>query len=343
MKKNFYWKKVEKVIVPVAIASLLIGGTAYADGANRRSSLNSHGAVDITSTEGAILIDSADLVTLADEIDTLESTYKSTTKKALNNIGTYIKTDGSITHSAPSSQIEMPSFNQLANAIQNSQSSSSAIADLSSDIYYKKENGALVRKSTAGSNLSGTQRINLAPAAANNLSAGTVAFIDGKLLLGTGADVQTYYDTGYNKGYSQGESSGYSNGYSQGKTEGKNTGYQEGYAQGKAEGENSIKTNINSGNYDIKLHFRYRVYPISEDATCSLDTDAGDLTIQVRNGVIQNTFAINSLLPASFDEARNLDALWVCIMNNEAGVEGNYMQNAAWRGFYVTSVTITIY
>ena len=197
MKKQFLKKKM-KYVAPVLAAVLIISGTALADGSNRRSLITSHGAVEFTSEEGSILIDSEDLYTLADEIDDLETSYKSKTTEALNTINTYIRSDGTITHNKEDAdnQMEQPSFGLLANAIINSQSSSTAISDLSGTKYYKTNKGKI---STSGTG----NPITLNAATPDNLSAGQIAFVNGSMLLGTGADNEAYYNIGYADGYAQ--------------------------------------------------------------------------------------------------------------------------------------------
>ena len=197
MKKQFLKKKM-KYVAPVLAAVLIISGTALADGSNRRSLITSHGAVEFTSEEGSILIDSEDLYTLADEIDDLETTYKSKTTEALNTINTYIRSDGTITHNKEDAdnQMEQPSFGLLANAIINSQSSSTAISDLSGTKYFKTNKGKI---STSGTG----SPITLNAATPDNLSAGQIAFVNGSMLLGTGADNEAYYNIGYANGYAQ--------------------------------------------------------------------------------------------------------------------------------------------
>ena len=197
MKKQFLKKKM-KYVAPVLAAVLIISGTALADGSNRRSLITSHGAVEFTSEEGSILIDSEDLYTLADEIDDLETSYKSKTTEALNTINTYIRSDGTITHNKEDAdnQMEQPSFGLLANAIINSQSSSTAISDLSGTKYFKTNKGKI---STSGTG----SPITLNAATPDNLSAGQIAFVNGSMLLGTGADNEAYYNIGYADGYAQ--------------------------------------------------------------------------------------------------------------------------------------------
>ena len=197
-------KQTGLLLMVMAAGTLAAAGSVKAEeGGGRADRIRSKGIINYA--DDSVVIDSGDLILLADEIDILEDTYKSTTKDALKKIGTYIKPDGSVTHNVPSDQLAAPSFAQLASAIENSQSSSSAINDLSGEIYYKSGHGSLQKESEGGSG----EPISLAPATADDLSAGTVAYVDGTLLLGTGADNCTYYDQGFTGGYAQGFADGY--------------------------------------------------------------------------------------------------------------------------------------
>ena len=192
---------IKKTILPVLLSVTMISSTSLADGTNRQSQISSHGAVDITSGDGSVLIDSEDMKTLANETDTLESIYKTRLQQAVNRLNTFIQPDGSITHKkeASGNQMTLPSFDLLASAITNSQSSSTAIADLSGTNYYKTNEGKI---NTSGSGTS----VSLGAASADNLSAGKIAFVDGTLLLGTGSDNESYFNQGYTAGKPDGSS-----------------------------------------------------------------------------------------------------------------------------------------
>ncbi len=181
--------------VLVVLAGMLaaVGTVRAEEGGGRAGSIKSRGVIDYAG--GAVVIDASDLTGLANEIDALEEACKSGMLKALNDINTYIRTDGTVTHQAPGEQLQLPSFGQLADAVRASQSFASAREDLAGDLYFRTENGGLVRASEDGSG----EPVDLCAASAGNLSAGTVAYVDGQLLLGTGADNQTYYDLGYQK------------------------------------------------------------------------------------------------------------------------------------------------
>lgn len=57
-------------------------------------------------------------------------------------------------------------------------------------------------------NGSGTEKINVASATADNLSAGTAAWVNGSLILGTGSDNKSYYNKGSEEGYKKGYDEG---------------------------------------------------------------------------------------------------------------------------------------
>ena len=66
-----------------------------ADENNRRDYVKSKGKIDFDN--GTVVLDSTDLLYLADQVDELESIYKVTVIDALNKIGTYFRNDGSVT------------------------------------------------------------------------------------------------------------------------------------------------------------------------------------------------------------------------------------------------------
>ena len=187
----------------VLCCALAAAGIAKADHTGRRADkLNSKGIMKYSDDKE--VIDSSDLTYLADEIDTLENNYKIEVLSALNGIGTFIKDDGSVTHhtTPADSNGALYAFKVLTSAIHESQSSGTAIADLSGDTYFKTAGGRLITGSS-GADTAGAEAVGLSAASADDMSAGTVAYIDGKMLLGTGADNEAYYNIGYADGYAQ--------------------------------------------------------------------------------------------------------------------------------------------
>lgn len=234
----------------VLCCALATVGVARADNDGRRADkLHSKGIMKYSNDQ--VVIDSSDLTYLADEIDTLEKDYKTKILSYLNGIGTYLKSDGSVTHtpSASDSPDRLYDFSMLLNGIYDSQSSQTAFSDLGGTAYYKTRSGGLSTSSDG-------EAVSLAAAAADHLSAGKVAYVDGNLLLGTGADNEAYYRQGYADGYEQGYADGY------------NKGYADGYAQ-KIEGlEIQYHYHTHAGSVDIS--------PVPDDYVYySLDNPGG--------------------------------------------------------------------
>lgn len=175
----------------------------------------------INYADGAVIMDSADLVRLADQLDGLDAAYRNSTAEAagaLNQIGTYFTKDGSVTHAAEEAGSgetapELP-YQKICEGILQSQS----VAHLADQ--------------------------KIGAALADNLSRNTAAWVDGKLIIGNGAD----NDTHYKNGYTAGEAAGYQTGYAAGIKEAEtnvntsSASYREGYARGKADAAPVILT-----------------------------------------------------------------------------------------------------
>ncbi len=136
----------------------------------RKSRLNSKGIIDYEN--GTVVIDSSDFVYLADEIDMLESAYKANTVSALHAMGTSFHADGSISHETsdegiPGEEAVRLSYDTIISGILQSQS----VDHL------------------AGQGIAG--------ATEDNLSKGTAAWVNGKLIIGKGADNNAYYRQGF--------------------------------------------------------------------------------------------------------------------------------------------------
>lgn len=151
---------------------------ASADGKALRDELESKGNINYDS--GKVVFDSSDLVKLADGIDKLDMGYKYEAVDALNKIGTYHTQAGAVTHN-PMDEILLPeyasklTFTQICEGILKSQS-----------VDHLAGEGIL-------------------PAIENNLSEGSAAWVDGKLLIGNGKDNEDSYNQGYEDGYAEGE------------------------------------------------------------------------------------------------------------------------------------------
>jgi len=179
----------------------------------RKDALSSKGAINYA--DGTVIMDSADFVRLADWLDGLEAAYENSTAdavEALRQIGTYFMADGSVTHepekaAGPDGEaMKLPYF-KIGEGILQSQS-----------VAYLAEQG-------------------IGAAAAENLSRGTAAWVDGNLVIGNGAD----NDAHYMDGYSAGEEAGYQTGYAMGVKDAEtninpsSASYLAGYAQGKGD------------------------------------------------------------------------------------------------------------
>lgn len=176
----------------IAIIAALVGNygiTASAQTDRRAANIKSRGNIDFDN--GLAVIRSSDLAYLANEIDMLEDTYKTEIFSSLNTISVYYRTDGSTTREQGENIMESSGacalpFSALMDGIKTSQ-----------DIPDKTYSGKL-----PGSNTDITG--NITAAAADNLSLGTAAWVEGKLIIGNGADNNKYYTEGYRLGYTEG-------------------------------------------------------------------------------------------------------------------------------------------
>lgn len=190
--------------------------------------LNSSGAICFKQGENSVVIDSADLYQLADKIDS----FKAAVVNQLADLHTYLtasdagvslgtKDNVNIVHNTPSDTIDPLSvdFDTILKEIAASQS-----VPLSVSEYGYAEGTKLFctndGKLTENASGQGIREIPIASAAASHLSAGRAAWVDGNLILGTGADNQTYYQAGHTAGYQAGHTAGYTKGHA--------VGYQEG-------------------------------------------------------------------------------------------------------------------
>lgn len=142
---------------------------ASGTGTARRDNLRSKGIINYK--KGAAILDSSDLTLLADEIDNLESEYKVNTVAALNDINTYFKIDSSVTHdqreALSSAYANNLSLDGICNGILRSQS---------------------------------VDHLEATPVIADNLSAGTAAWVNGTCIIGNGADNEKAYKKGIEDG-----------------------------------------------------------------------------------------------------------------------------------------------
>ena len=141
-----------------------------------RDSLNSKGIINYDS--GKVVFDSSDLVKLADEIDNLDTGYKYEAVSALNSISTYFKADGTIVHDNEGEMI-LPEY-----------ASKLTVAQICKGILKSQSVDHLADR-------------DIVPASENSLSKGCAAWVDGRLLIGSGGD----NEENYNKGYEEGKAS----------------------------------------------------------------------------------------------------------------------------------------
>lgn len=192
MNKSLFGSKKGKAIcalMAVIILTGIIGMTSKAQTERRASNIKSKGIFDYSN--GTVVVDASDLIYLADEIDLLEETYKKETVKALNKMNTYFMMDNSTTHDQDESNLDpeisviLP-FGSIIDGLLASQSIPTE------KIYTGTLPGE--ENETTG-NISATTE--------ESLSLGKAAWVDGELIIGTGADNNSYYKQGYIDGFNK--------------------------------------------------------------------------------------------------------------------------------------------
>lgn len=205
--------KKKKMISVMLMLSMLFGvctvATAAGDPAATKSGLRSQGAIRYQDGTESVVIDSADLYTLADRLDL----FKVRTVEQLGAIGTYLSAGSEGTpltsetgiyavHQKPASYNETDprslSFETILEGIAASQTipvDPASYGMASGTTLYKGADGKL-----SSSAQEGGEEIRIQAATAENLSAGTAAWVNGRLILGTGGDNKAYHDLGYQEG-----------------------------------------------------------------------------------------------------------------------------------------------
>lgn len=184
----------------VLICAAAIGGTVCASDNHRREVIVSRGIINYDN--GKVIIDSADLMTLADEMDGLEVSFKSGIADTLAQIGTYIQPDGSISHNNKADiDPQQIAFGDLAVGILQSQS----VAHLART-QGRNEKGPVYYKFAANNLLEVTENdtgmpVWIVPATEDNLTTQTAAWTDGHCLMGNGSDNYYFYQKGFIEGY----------------------------------------------------------------------------------------------------------------------------------------------
>lgn len=199
-----------KIISIILIMTMMIGTCSVAVAADpkgnaTRDSLKSYGSIEYHKGGDKVVFNSEDLYLLADQIDQVKLDVVDQLE-AMNTYftagdGINLDTDRyiSITHARPS-RVDFVdplsvNFDTLLEGIAASQSVSQdveAYGYAANTELYINASGALT---TDGSEEGATQ-INISAATAENLSAGTVAWVNGQIILGTGGDNKAYFDKG---------------------------------------------------------------------------------------------------------------------------------------------------
>lgn len=193
MKKIFGEKGIlngKRVLAATLVIVLLSGITLYSVAAGH--TWKSQGNVAAVRSDGTktVIFDKSDLDYLDGRIDAIEadvSTGKENLANALNPLGTNPSLGTPLSGTS--------TFNELMEAINHSQ----AIPDktIGESVSIATEDYELASKVTGQTINSDTK---ISAATADNLSLGTSAWVDGSLLIGTGADNKNYYNLGYTNG-----------------------------------------------------------------------------------------------------------------------------------------------
>lgn len=201
------------VMLCVGILILSMGVPVMADTSSRRANLKSRGSINFEN--GTVYVSASDLIYLADEIDNLENTYKRTSIDALNDIGTFFLSDGTAVNDSAGNEIDTDeeksdmAFGKIIEGIKKSQSVDSLLQTQAVDkegnlLFYETEEEQINKNIFAATKTDTGLPIFYQSANADNLSAGTAAWINGELIKGNGADNTIYYEQGYRIGYADG-------------------------------------------------------------------------------------------------------------------------------------------
>lgn len=187
MKKIFGEKGIlngKRVLTATLVIVLLSGITLYSVAAGH--TWKSQGNIAAVRSDGTktVIFDKSDLDYLDGRIDAIEadvSTGKENLANALNPLGTNPSLGTPLSGTS--------TFNELMEAINHSQ----AIPDktIGESVSIATEDYELASKVTGQTINSDTK---ISAATADNLSLGTSAWVDGSLLIGTGADNKNYYN-----------------------------------------------------------------------------------------------------------------------------------------------------
>lgn len=193
-------KQIFYMIAAVLVCVSVIGTTVCAAAGHRRDGIRSRGTINYDN--GTVVIDSADLITLADGMDELETSFKTGAAEALAQIGTYIQQDGSISYEDKQEIDPLKvAFGSYITGILRSQSvaflADRQASDIKGQIYYKHEKNNLLEVT----NIDTGMPVHIVPARADNLTEQTAAWVDGQCLAGNGSDNFYFYQKGFIEGY----------------------------------------------------------------------------------------------------------------------------------------------
>lgn len=194
MKKRIF----SIILTLVMLVSTCMVAAAADSPSATKNGLCSRGAIRFQEGGETVVIDSDDLYTLADRLDL----FKTGVAEQLGALHTYLSKDSAgvplsgdsgiyVVHQKPSSQDALDplalDFDTILEGIAVSQSiplDPSAYGMADETKLYKDKNGKLATGWSEGAS-----QINIQAATEANLSAGTAAWVNGELLLGTGADM----------------------------------------------------------------------------------------------------------------------------------------------------------
>ena len=205
-------ESMNKKWMALAVASAAVFGTcmvAAADGkvpVATRDLLHSSGRIVYEEADNRVVLDTQDLYEIADRLDL----FKTAVSNQLASMHTYLtrgdglamQTDNTlkVTHVNPPEEYRVdPLTVDFGTLIEGVAASQSVPAEPAA---YGYETGITLYRTAEGSlttegDEEGCEAVVIQPATADNLSAGTAAWVDGHLLLGTGADSQSYYEKGH--------------------------------------------------------------------------------------------------------------------------------------------------
>ena len=184
----------KRVLAAVITGAVLIGTTLGVSASGHE--WGSKGDIVYeNNTTGArtTIFDKSDLEYLDERIDAIENNVITGKESIANELNTKGINDGTLSGSS--------TFSELANGVVNSQKIPGEGEPflLDGQQVYKLPSGEITTDGTKEN----AEPLNIVAANENNLSAGTAAWVDGSLIIGTGADNNSYYNLGYTNGLAE--------------------------------------------------------------------------------------------------------------------------------------------